>query len=163
MAEYIVWVFLSIVLSLSVQPSDTQRLSKALEGVEGVRVEERDGAAVLFFEDAMFGKGQHNLGDRSRQTAHKVAEALQDGFSDKYLYIEGHTDNTGSSKGNQALSHRRANSIAEEILNVGHEPSKLDVVGYGSDHPECTNDTKEGRACNRRVQIVILNRARSQA
>ncbi|MEC9343883.1 MAG: OmpA family protein [Pseudomonadota bacterium] len=71
------------------------------------------------------------------------------------LDIDGHTDNTGSPQYNQALSERRAVSVAQYLNSRGVDPRRLLVVGYGQARPIAPNDSESGRAANRRVEIRI--------
>lgn len=72
--------------------------------------------------------------------------------------LEGHTDNIGSRSYNQKLSERRAESVAKELEKFGVEKSRIQTVGYGQDKPRSSNDTKEGRADNRRVDAKFILR-----
>ncbi len=67
--------------------------------------------------------------------------------------IQGHTDNVGSAAYNMKLSLRRAQAVANYITSHGISPSRITVKGYGFTKPVASNDTPEGRALNRRVQI----------
>ncbi len=69
--------------------------------------------------------------------------------------IEGHTDSRGSANLNQALSQQRAEAVRDALVARGVEAARLVAVGRGSDRPIATNDTPEGRARNRRVEIVL--------
>lgn len=71
------------------------------------------------------------------------------------LRVEGHTDNTGSAAINDALSQRRAEAVRAALVQRGVAPSRLTAVGYGSGRPIGDNDTDEGRALNRRIEIHI--------
>ena len=71
------------------------------------------------------------------------------------LDIDGHTDNTGSPQYNQALSERRAVSVAQYLNTRGVDPRRLLVVGFGQTRPIAPNDSEAGRAANRRVEIRI--------
>ncbi len=70
--------------------------------------------------------------------------------------IQGHTDNVGSAAYNMKLSLRRAQAVANYLIQHGISPSRLTVKGYGFTRPVASNDTPEGRALNRRVQIKPL-------
>lgn len=71
------------------------------------------------------------------------------------LRIEGHTDDTGSAAINDALSQRRAEAVRAALIQRGVSPSRLTAVGFGSTRPVGDNDTDEGRALNRRIEIHI--------
>jgi outer membrane protein OmpA-like peptidoglycan-associated protein len=72
------------------------------------------------------------------------------------IRVEGHTDNTGVSATNQALSQARAESTRAYLVSRGIDGARIDAAGYGADHPLTTNDTAEGRAENRRTEIVVI-------
>jgi outer membrane protein OmpA-like peptidoglycan-associated protein len=69
--------------------------------------------------------------------------------------IAGHTDNTGSSTYNQALSERRANSVAQYLESQGVDSQRVMAVGAGEGHPITPNSTPEGRQANRRVELTL--------
>ncbi|NPA80702.1 MAG: OmpA family protein [Thermotogae bacterium] len=69
------------------------------------------------------------------------------------IVIEGHTDIVGSEEYNQKLSERRAEAVARYLISRGIDPKRIKTVGYGSKRPIASNDTPEGRAKNRRVEI----------
>jgi len=67
--------------------------------------------------------------------------------------IEGHTDNSGSLEFNQKLSENRAKAIMEYFIKEGINPKRLPAKGFGLSQPIDTNDSPEGRAKNRRVEL----------
>ena len=72
--------------------------------------------------------------------------------------LEGHTDSIGTEKYNQALSERRAAAVENYIVEEGGiYKSKISSIGYGETKPVASNKTKEGRAKNRRVEVLILS------
>jgi outer membrane protein OmpA-like peptidoglycan-associated protein len=71
------------------------------------------------------------------------------------IEIAGHTDNTGSSTHNQALSERRANSVAQYLESQGVDSQRVMAVGAGEGHPIAPNNTPEGRQANRRVELTL--------
>jgi outer membrane protein OmpA-like peptidoglycan-associated protein len=71
------------------------------------------------------------------------------------LDIDGHTDDTGSAQYNQALSERRAVSVAQYLNSRSVDARRLLVVGFGESRPIASNDSESGRAMNRRVEIRI--------
>lgn len=74
------------------------------------------------------------------------------------IYLEGHTDNIGSEEYNKKLSLRRANAVAEELKRRGIAADRIHVDGAGYSKPIASNDTAEGRAHNRRVDVVLVRR-----
>jgi OOP family OmpA-OmpF porin len=74
--------------------------------------------------------------------------------------VQGHTDATGSEKHNQELSERRAKSVRGYFINQGVDAQRLTAVGYGEGMPVASNGTQEGRAQNRRVNILLKAKAR---
>ncbi len=74
--------------------------------------------------------------------------------SDTRFAIEGHTDSSGPDNYNQSLSERRANSVLNYLVSKGVSASSLSAVGKGESSPVTSNDTREGRAKNRRVDVL---------
>ncbi len=68
--------------------------------------------------------------------------------------IEGHTDNVGDPAANKKLSSDRANAVMNALIAKGIDKSRLSSVGWGQEKPVADNGTDEGRAKNRRVEIV---------
>lgn len=69
--------------------------------------------------------------------------------------VAGHTDNVGNSANNQTLSQKRAEAVRAYLINKGVDSSRLSARGYGDSEPAASNDTAEGRAKNRRVELRI--------
>lgn len=88
----------------------------------------------------------------------KAVTALQDSVGVSVL-IEGHTDNTAGFNYNQLLSERRAKTVREYLIAKGIEPSRLVSVGHGETSPIASNNTKEGRFKNRRVDLRTVGTA----
>ena len=73
---------------------------------------------------------------------------------DLKLSVEGHTDNVGTPASNKTLSEQRAKSVVAAIVDQGINADRLSPSGYGQDKPIGDNNTEEGRAKNRRVELV---------
>jgi OOP family OmpA-OmpF porin len=88
----------------------------------------------------------------------KVQRALRT-FTEPQVTIEGHTDSTGTTEFNDHLSQQRADSVREYLLanNVLSE-EQVAAAGYGSSRPLAPNTTAEGRAANRRIDVLITPR-----
>ncbi len=76
-------------------------------------------------------------------------------FEQTYVDVVGHTDSTGSLAYNQKLSVRRADSVGDYLQGQGVEPARFIISGAGPSFPVASNNTPEGRALNRRVEIVL--------
>jgi outer membrane protein OmpA-like peptidoglycan-associated protein len=85
----------------------------------------------------------------------KVAATLTE-FDKTVIEVAGHTDSIGTPAYNQQLSERRANSVASYLASRGVNRSRVVTIGAGKDHPVASNDSEEGRAQNRRVEITIV-------
>jgi outer membrane protein OmpA-like peptidoglycan-associated protein len=77
-------------------------------------------------------------------------------FNKTLVEISGHTDSTGSNEYNQALSERRANTVAHYILGREVDRMRVLALGYGETRPIASNDTADGRQSNRRVEIELV-------
>ncbi len=83
-----------------------------------------------------------------------VARSLRENPNSTILVV-GHTDNVGATAYNQALSERRAASVASILTSNGVSPGRVQTVGRGYSQPVASNETPGGRAQNRRVEIII--------
>jgi OOP family OmpA-OmpF porin len=89
----------------------------------------------------------------------EAASLLSDALADcpsRSVSVEGHTDATGADDYNQGLSERRANSVMDYLAGKGVSPSRLSSKGFGDSNPIATNETREGRALNRRVELRLV-------
>lgn len=75
-----------------------------------------------------------------------------------HVRLEGYTDNTGDSAANKQLSLDRANAIQALLVQGGIDQDRISTDGWGDEKPVASNDTEEGRAKNRRTELVVLNR-----
>ncbi|MEM9328745.1 MAG: OmpA family protein [Bacteroidota bacterium] len=73
-----------------------------------------------------------------------------------HLRIEGHTDDSGSSKNNHELSYRRALIVYNYLIHRGVEADRMTPVGLGEENPIADNNTEEGKQLNRRIEIVLI-------
>jgi outer membrane protein OmpA-like peptidoglycan-associated protein len=108
----------------------------------------------MTLDDVAFAPGQSKLLPEARASIDKVADFIREAPG-KRVRIEGHTDSTGSANANQVLSQRRAEAVREALVAAGIEASRMSAVGIGADRPIAGNDSAEGRARNRRVDVII--------
>jgi OOP family OmpA-OmpF porin len=88
----------------------------------------------------------------------EAATLLKDALSDcpsRTVSVEGHTDAVGTDTYNQGLSERRSNSVMDYLVGQGVSGSRLSAKGFGESSPIATNETAEGRALNRRVELRL--------
>jgi len=90
-----------------------------------------------------------------RPTLDQVAQTLSS-YNQTYIDVLGHTDSTGSDAYNQALSERRAQSVADYLSMQGVARARMGIRGYGETQPIASNETEEGRSQNRRVEIKVV-------
>ncbi|MES2336723.1 MAG: OmpA family protein [Pseudomonadota bacterium] len=90
-----------------------------------------------------------------RPTLDQVAQVLSQ-YNQTYVDVYGHTDSSGSDAYNQTLSERRATSVADYLASHGVQSARLGTKGYGESQPIASNQTPDGQAANRRVEIKIV-------
>lgn len=83
---------------------------------------------------------------------------LMDFYPEMVVEIRGHTDDVGKESSNQKLSEKRAQAVADYLIEKGIEPNRLVVIGFGEAEPIADNSTDEGRAQNRRTEFKILKK-----
>jgi outer membrane protein OmpA-like peptidoglycan-associated protein len=103
--------------------------------------------------DIHFATGKAEILPESRPIIDEVVSLLKN-RPNLRIGVEGHTDNTGTPAANKSLSDARAKAVAAAIAAAGISPNRMEAVGYGQERPIADNRTEEGRAKNRRVEIV---------
>ncbi|EBI2424113.1 fibronectin-binding outer membrane protein CadF [Campylobacter jejuni] len=139
--------------------ADTRATPQAkcpVEPREGALLDE-NGCEKTISLEGHFGFDKTTINPTFQEKIKEIAKVLDE--NERYdTILEGHTDNIGSRAYNQKLSERRAKSVANELEKYGVEKSRIKTVGYGQDNPRSSNDTKEGRADNRRVDAKFILR-----
>lgn len=102
-----------------------------------------------------FGIDSANIDPSFRSTLDQVASTLIQ-YEKTYVDVLGHTDSTGSDAYNQALSERRASSVADYLSSRGVQSARLATRGYGESQPKASNLDAAGRSANRRVEIRLV-------
>jgi outer membrane protein OmpA-like peptidoglycan-associated protein len=116
--------------------------------------EEARGVVITISGEVLFATNKYELLPIAQTKLDDVAKALKDqGY--KAILVEGHTDSRGSAKKNEELSFQRADSVRSYLVSRGIESSKIKAAGVGSSRPVASNNTAEGRANNRRVELVV--------
>jgi outer membrane protein OmpA-like peptidoglycan-associated protein len=86
------------------------------------------------------------------------AAATLNRYPNLQIEVAGHTDSDGSGEANYGLSTRRANTVRDHLIMFGVDEIRLTAVGYGESQPIGDNETIQGRAANRRVELRIISR-----
>jgi outer membrane protein OmpA-like peptidoglycan-associated protein len=115
---------------------------------------ETDRGLVSEVGGVQFATATANLNPPARETLARFSGIVAS-YPELRFTIEGHTDNVGSDATNSELSLRRALSVRDYLIGLGVAASRIDVDGYGPSRPVADNSTADGRARNRRVEIVI--------
>lgn len=128
--------------------------AKELEQVaETERVD--DGIIVTMKDKILFDFNSAEIKSSSRASLQKIADVLKK-YDKTNLTVTGHTDNVGGADYNLKLSERRARAVAEYLTGLGVPQSRMRIMGFGFERPVAGNDTADGRAQNRRVEIHIV-------
>lgn len=135
---------------------NAQKIEEEIPGAQVERVD--DGIVITFDENSgvNFATAKYNLNEQSRMTLDKLAAVMVE-FPDTNVLVIGHTDSVGSDESNMVLSKNRAQSVTNYFtVTKGLSSSRFTTNWYGEQTPIASNDTAEGRAQNRRVNVVLV-------
>ena len=135
------------------------KAAAAAKEVEGAKVDLVDvngypAVMVTFESGILFDFNSTSLSDAAKASLAEFAEVLK-ATADADVAILGHTDNVGSEKANQSVSEKRAKAVANFLVEQGVESQIKDVFGMSYNQPIASNDTEEGKAQNRRVEVYM--------
>jgi len=148
--------------ALEKKSSEYESLSRSLSGeiqAGRVQISELQGKmTVRLAEKVLFPSGSATLAREGKGTLQKVADAFKD-LKDRIVRVEGHTDDvpikSAAFPSNWELSAARAIAVVRFLQDQGVDPARLAAAGYGEWQPIAANDTPEGRAQNRRIEITL--------
>ena len=139
------------------QANAAQDRVRALEAqLRDMEAQQTERGLLVTLGDVLFAFNKAELSAQAAPRLDKLASFLKQ-FPDRKLLIEGYTDSVGSDSYNQDLSERRAQSVRDALVQRGVDTSRITARGYGKAHPVADNASPEGRAMNRRVEIVIAD------
>ena len=107
----------------------------------------------LVLEGIQFASGSSTISAKSYMILEEVVNSLK-GYPEVKLTIQGYTDSVGKESTNLRLSQERAESVMNYLIGKGIDYGRLKAVGFGELNPVADNNTKEGRAKNRRIELV---------
>ncbi len=133
------------------------KLNEALKGFQAsdLTVEERNGRVyVSLSQNLLFASGSSKLDSKGASALVKLAEVLNKN-ADIAVLVEGHTDSDGDEKTNWRLSSERSLSITDELIKNNLAPERITAAGRGEHSPIASNNTPDGKAKNRRTDIIL--------
>lgn len=132
-----------------------ERIEEEIPGAEVQRVGE--GINVTFTQDAgvFFDTNKADVKGTSAETLNKLADIFKE-YPKSNILVEGHTDSAGPEDYNMGLSQKRAESVTQYLKDQGISASRFTTKWYGEAQPRASNETSEGKAKNRRVELAIV-------
>jgi len=133
---------------------DAEKIAADALAKLGALKEEERGLVLTLSGSVLFASNESTLLPEAQNRLNQVADALLV-TKEKQLIIEGFTDSQGSSDYNIALSQRRADTVRSYLISRGYPSALINTQGIGEERPVADNNSAEGRANNRRVEIVV--------
>jgi outer membrane protein OmpA-like peptidoglycan-associated protein len=138
-----------------------QKAQEALERLTAANAaaavkKEPRGTVITLSGNVLFASGKSEILPGAQMSLGQVADALKDQDNAKLL-VEGHTDSRGSEQTNLMLSKARADAVGSFLISRGISANRVTTQGIGPSRPVADNNTAEGRANNRRVEIIVQN------
>jgi OOP family OmpA-OmpF porin len=129
---------------------EVEAMAQEVTAGEMLNALNKDGFIALYIN---FDTGEADIKPESEATIAQIVALLKDN-SDLKVSIEGHTDNVGTPASNKTLSRARAMSVMDAVVKGGVAAARLSAAGWGQERPIADNRSEDGRAKNRRVEIV---------
>ena len=111
---------------------------------------------VLSDDSVKFPTDKHALSPEAEQRLAELVQRLKSENRNVYLEIQGYTDSTGTPDYNDKLGEARAEAVRKYLSQQGVALNRMATISYGQEQPVAPNETREGRAQNRRVAIIVL-------
>lgn len=112
---------------------------------------------VLSDDSVKFALNKWELSPDAQTALSAFADRLKNDNKNVYIEVQGHTDSTGTSEYNESLGKDRAEAVRRYLSRAGVALNRISSISYGEEAPVAPNDSREGRAANRRVVLVVLN------
>lgn len=137
------------------QSFEVPMTSRYQEIVKDIALKPIEKGAKVVINNIFFQTGKATLSPESRLELEKAVDLMKTNPS-MVIEVGGHTDNVGDDNSNMKLSHDRAKSVRDYLVNAGITATRVQAKGYGESNPVATNDTEDGRRSNRRTEFIIL-------
>jgi len=142
-----------------IKPREKKRIidevKKDLKNDKQITVRKNKEGVVLNMDAVLFAYNSARLNPRSVEKLRKIAKILKK-YPNREIRVSGHTDSHGPARYNKILSRRRARAALEALRRMGVNVRRMSYRGYGETRPVAPNTTPQGRAKNRRVEILIV-------
>jgi outer membrane protein OmpA-like peptidoglycan-associated protein len=132
-----------------------QELRRRTAGTDVQVIRQGDELLLRMPSNVTFATNEAIVQPQFRPTLDQVAEVLRQ-YNQTYIDVYGHTDSSGTDAYNQALSERRARSVADYLAANGVQSARIGTRGFGESQPIASNDSEEGKGANRRVEIKLV-------
>lgn len=132
-----------------------QELRRRTAGTDVEVIRQGDDLVLSMPSGITFATNQASVQPQFRPTLDRVADVLRE-YRQTYVDVYGHTDSTGSDAYNLDLSERRATAVADYLAGRGVETARLATRGFGETQPIANNESEDGKAANRRVEIKLV-------
>ncbi|UFS63634.1 OmpA family protein [Sulfurimonas sp. HSL-3221] len=136
-----------------------KELQKMIDGGQLTVSIEKGRIVINLPDEVLFASGSATVNKAGQEALAQIAKALA-AFPDRRFQVEGHTDNvpikSARFPSNWELSTARALSVVHLMIDEGVSADNVSAAGFGEFHPRATNETPEGRALNRRIEIIML-------
>ena len=144
-------------LSAEQRAAESAAKVKSLQAqLDDLQAQQTERCLLVTLGDVLFEFGKADLTAQAAPRLDKLAKFLAE-FPNRKLLIEGYTDSVGTTQFNQTLSERRAAAVQSALVTRGVAADRITARGYGKEFPVADNSSPEGRAMNRRVEIVIAD------
>jgi outer membrane protein OmpA-like peptidoglycan-associated protein len=134
----------------------SQQITSLTRQLENLQLRETESGVVVTLGDVLFASGQAQLVEGGQSSLEEVVDLLQT-EPDKQIRVEGHTDSRGDAEANLLLSEQRAQAVRDSLISLGVASERVTAMGMGEDFPIASNEDEEGRARNRRVDVILLD------
>jgi len=134
----------------------SQQVTSLTRQLENLQLRETESGVVVTLGDVLFASGQAQLVEGGRSSLEEVVDLLQT-EPDKKIRVEGHTDSLGEADANLLLSEQRAQAVLDALVSLGVDSDRISSLGMGEDFPIASNEDEDGRARNRRVDVILLD------
>jgi len=134
----------------------SQQIDTLQRQLENLQLRQTESGVVVTLGDVLFASGQAQLVEGARTSLEEVVDLLQT-EPDKKIRVEGHTDSRGDAEANLKLSEQRAQAVLDALVSIDVDKDRITAMGMGEDFPIDSNETEEGRARNRRVDVILLD------